>query len=95
MISLCPTSPETTTQPTKINTSSQSVDRGLEMPKSLAISAIEASPLRATATTSSRNSFGWGLGTINILPAVPPGTTDQMSPTRAAVPLFVEHPAGP
>ena len=56
------------------------------MPKSLAISAIEASPLRATATTSSRNSFGWGLGTVNILPAAPPGTTDQMSPTRAAVP---------
>src|SRR5215211_9448684 len=27
-----------------------------------------------------------GLGTINILPAAPLGTTDQMSPIRAAVP---------
>ena len=32
------------------------------IPKPLAIWAIGASPLRATATTSSRNSLGWGLG---------------------------------
>lgn len=45
-----------------------------------------ASPRRATATTSSRNSFGWGLGTVNIRPAAPPGTTGQASPIRAPDP---------
>jgi hypothetical protein len=31
--------------------------------------------------------LGVGLGTVNILPAAPLGTTDQMSPVRAAVPI--------
>ena len=39
-----------------------------ETPKSLAICVIDASPLRATATTSRRNSSGKGLGVMNILP---------------------------
>lgn len=43
-------------------------------------------------TTSSRNSLGWGLGTIDILPAETLVSTDQMSPTRAADPLFVRPP---
>uniref|UniRef100_UPI0023A9E90B hypothetical protein n=1 Tax=Promicromonospora iranensis TaxID=1105144 RepID=UPI0023A9E90B len=32
------------------------------------------------------NSLGWGAGTVNILPAMPVGTTSQLSPIRAAVP---------
>jgi hypothetical protein len=39
-----------------------------------------ASPFRATATTSLRNSIGWSLGTVNILPAATFDATDQMSP---------------
>ncbi|WP_460691352.1 ApeA N-terminal domain 1-containing protein, partial [Nocardioides flavus (ex Wang et al. 2016)] len=46
----------------------------------------------ATRTTSSRNSWGYGFGAVHILPAAPLGTTDQMSPIRAAVPIFtVKH----
>lgn len=56
------------------------------IPKSLAICVIGASPPRATATMSSRNSFGWGLGTVHVLPVAPLGTTNQMSPIRAADP---------
>ena len=41
------------------------------IPKSFAIWAIGASPVRATATTSSRNSLGWGFGMVHILPAGP------------------------
>jgi hypothetical protein len=37
-------------------------------------------------TTFSRNSLGNGLGTVDILPAEPPDSTDQMSPIRAADP---------
>ena len=37
-------------------------------------------------TTSSRNSLGYGLGMVYILPAAPLGTTDQRSPNLAAVP---------
>ena len=51
------------------------------------------SRLRATRITSSRNSRGKGLGMVNILPAAPLGTTDQMSPTHAAVPP--DHPKTP
>src|SRR2546423_82451 len=40
-----------------------------EIPKSFAICAIGAWPLRATATTSRRNSMGNGLGMSIILPA--------------------------
>lgn len=62
------------------------------IPTSLAICAIGASPRRATATTSSRNSLGRGLGMVNILPAGPHGPTDRMPPTRAAVPSGVILP---
>lgn len=58
------------------------------IPKSFAITEIGASPLRATATTSSRNSLGWGFGMVNTRPAGPHGPTHWMSPIRAAVPLF-------
>ena len=57
-----------------------------EIPKSLATCATDASLRRATRTTSSRNSFGNGFGTIDILPAETLISTDQMSPTRAADP---------
>ena len=56
------------------------------IPKSFAICRDRGLAPSGDATTSSRNSFGWGLGTVNILPAAPLGTTDQMSPIRAAVP---------
>ncbi|MGO4258648.1 hypothetical protein, partial [Marmoricola sp. RAF53] len=46
---------------------------------------------RATFTTSSRNSLGNGFGTGHILPAAPLGTTDQMSPIRAADPIDLRH----
>jgi glycine/D-amino acid oxidase-like deaminating enzyme len=61
------------------------------MPKSEAICLIvcPGSRLRATFTTSSRNSLGNGLGTVHILPAMPHNATDQMSPIRAAVPVVV------
>ncbi len=39
-----------------------------ETPKSLAIWVMDASPLRATATTSRQNSSGKALGMMNILP---------------------------
>ena len=48
---------------------------------------VESSRFRATRTTSSRNSLGYGFGTVDILPAAPLGATDQMSPTCAAVPV--------
>ena len=48
-----------------------------------------ASLLRATRTTSSRNSLGNGFGTVDILPAETPVSTDQMSPIRAADPFSV------
>ncbi len=56
------------------------------MPKSVAIcfSDCPGSRLRATRTTSSRNSLGNGFGTVHILPAAPLSATDQMSPIRAA-----------
>lgn len=59
------------------------------IPKSAAIClrCYPGSRLRATRTTSSRNSFGWGFGTADTFPAAPLGTTDQMSPTRAADPI--------
>lgn len=57
------------------------------LPKSLATSATGASPRRATATTSSRNSLGWALGMVYILPAGPHGPTHWMSPIHAAVPF--------
>jgi len=58
-----------------------------EIPKSSATCLIVTSGARrwATATTSSRNSLGSGLGTMHILPRAPHGTTDQMSPIPAAV----------
>ena len=49
------------------------------------LSDCPGSRLRATRTTSSRNSLGNGLGTVHILPAAPLSATDQMSPIRAAV----------
>jgi hypothetical protein len=52
------------------------------------------SRFRATRTTSSRNSRGYGLGTVHILPAAPHGTTGQVkvSPDHAAVPSSGERP---
>ena len=43
------------------------VQRGSEIPKSFAIWDSGASPLRATATTSPRNSAGKGFGMVTIL----------------------------
>ena len=50
---------------------SQRCRQDSEMPKSRATWETEASPLRATAMTSRRNSAGNGLGTMLILPARP------------------------
>src|SRR4029450_8654811 len=47
----------------------------------------EFARLRATRTTSSRNSRGYGLGMVHIRPAEPHGATDQMAPDHAAVPI--------
>jgi hypothetical protein len=62
--------------------------------KSSATCATEESLARATRITSSQNSLGNAFGTVNILPAETPISTDQMSPTRAADPdlgLFEER----
>ena len=48
---------------------SQRCKQDSEIPKSLAICDSGASPFRATATTSRRNSMGNALGMMNILPA--------------------------
>jgi hypothetical protein len=50
---------------------SQRCRQVFEIPKSLATWATDASLLRATAITSRRNSAGYGLGTMLILPARP------------------------
>src|SRR5687768_7131652 len=50
---------------------SQRCRQDSEIPKSRAIWATDASPLRATAMTSRRNSAGNGLTTMLILPARP------------------------
>src|SRR3712207_8260441 len=50
---------------------SQRARQDSEIPKSRAIWATDASPLRATAITSRRNSGGNGLGRMLILPARP------------------------
>ena len=56
-----------------------------EIPKSLPTRLI-CTPLRATATTSSRNSRGWGFGKVHILPAGPTDPTDRMSITGRSRP---------
>jgi hypothetical protein len=68
---------------------SQFVRHDSLMPKSAAIcfTVCPGPRLRAIRTTSSRNSLGNGFGTVHILPAAPLGTTDQMSPIRAADPI--------
>lgn len=67
-----------------------------EIPKSVASRLIDNPGSRlwatvtgdvTTATTASRKSLGYGFGTADTLPAAPHGTTDQMSPTRAADPI--------
>src|SRR5215831_601617 len=56
--------------PSSISASfSQRCRQDSEIPKSFAICETGACPLRATATTSRRNSIGNGLGTLIILPA--------------------------
>ncbi len=57
-----------------------------EIPKLAASLAIGASPLRATATTSSRNSFGWGAGMSTSSQRSLLGPTDQVSTEPSAVP---------
>ena len=52
------------------------------MPKSFAIWRSGASPLRATAITSRRNSGGNGLGTMLILPARPEASQVRSQPNR-------------
>lgn len=52
-----------------------------EIPTSFATCFNKASPVRATATTSSRNSRGYRLGVVNLLPSEA-NPTDQV-PTKA------------
>src|SRR3974390_3352153 len=60
------------------------------IPKSAAIcsSVTPASRPRATRTTSSRNSFGNGFGIATSFQAHPQGKPNQMSPPRAADPVY-------
>jgi hypothetical protein len=55
---------------------------------SFATRAIDASPLRATATTSLRNSIGNAFGMLNILPA-------KTNPHRLGVNRSLGSPGGP
>lgn len=63
------------------------------MPKRAATSLIQTpgSNLRAARTTSSRNSRGSASCMVNNFPAVPTGTTHQMSPLCAAAPNAAGH----
>ena len=64
------------------------------MPKSAAISfKVTSSPrARATATTSSRNSCGYGAGMVLILSHGPVGPKDWLSPSPAPVPCASSRP---
>ena len=59
--------------------------------KSFASSAVGASPLCATATTSSRNPLGYGFGMVGILPARPLSMAKLWSPLVA---MKSPHPRG-
>src|SRR3954447_6016543 len=63
---------------------SQRCKHDSEIPKSFAICRIGASPRRATATTSRRNSGGKAFGTMNILPARTTILTGQESTEAGA-----------
>src|SRR3954451_7165667 len=63
---------------------SQRCRQDSEIPKSRATWETEASPLRATAMTSRRNSAGNGLGTMPILPARPKPHRQGVNRTRGS-----------